>query len=762
MSDQTGHDIPGLSLRRRAEERLRGDPAGARTMEADDLQRLVHELQVHEVELQVQNEELLKAQQDLADSRDNYARLYDLAPVGHLTLDREGLVREANLRAAVMLAEDRNGLAAGRDFADFVDSPAREKWLSFLRRMLESGEEQTCELPLRARDGAAFWARIESATTEPGVEEGTRCLMVLADITEQKRAENALRRARDELEDRVERRTAQLREAEEQFRALASDAPVAIAVARAPDGRVLFANSSFLECLRVGPEELDHFRLLNLFSDPEDRKAAQGTMGEGEKLVNREICGRRHDGTLFWSAASLRRIPFAGEQAVAGVFSDVTARREVEQRLRLTNQLLGISNRHTEVGLLLQDCAEAVKSFTGAGAVGVRLMDDQGQVPYLANRGFSDEFLGKESPLSIHSHHCMCINVIKGETDPGLPFYTEAGSFYMGATTRFLATVSEKDKGKTRNVCNEHGFECVGLVPLRGRAGILGLIHVADARENAFTLPTIRALEEASGHLAAAVERIRMEEDLQQLNEELEQRVAERTAELERNQAQLVQAAKVTALGRLAAGIAHEIGNPLSALSVRIQRLRTQRSPTFIDEAVELMGAQVDRMSRILGGISSLTSSHPRKPGPCRIDSLVESVVGLLNADTRGRKVRIDFEVPKAPVNANADEDLLRQVFLNIGINALEAMPKGGLLTVEVKALVGRACISFKDAGSGMSLESSQRLFEPFYSTKSETHMGLGLALCKDFVEAEGGSIEFDSADGKGSVFRVLLPLHAG
>jgi PAS domain S-box-containing protein len=113
----------------------------------------------------------------------------------------------------------------------------------------------------------------------------------------------------------------------------------------------------------------------------------------------------------------------------------------------------------------------------------------------------------------------MCINVVKGTTNPALPFYTPDGSFFMNGTTRFLATVSEQEKGQTRNVCNQQGYESVALVPIRANGNILGIIHVADRRENRVPLETVQTLERKALPIGVAVQRILADEALR-LSEE--------------------------------------------------------------------------------------------------------------------------------------------------------------------------------------------------------------------------------------------------
>ncbi len=169
-------------------------------------------------------------------------------------------------------------------------------------------------------------------------------------------------------------------------------------------------------------------------------------------------------------------------------------RRRAEEKLRASYRFLEIANRHTEMTPLVNEFIIETKKLTGCEAVAIRILDRDGNIPYQAYDGFSEEFYRLENPLSLKSDRCMCINVIKGNADPGLTFYTEGGSFFMNGTTRFLATVSEEQKGQTRNVCNRFGYESVALVPIRSGDRIIGLIHFADSREDAVPLELVRTM----------------------------------------------------------------------------------------------------------------------------------------------------------------------------------------------------------------------------------------------------------------------------
>ena len=159
---------------------------------------------------------------------------------------------------------------------------------------------------------------------------------------------------------------------------------------------------------------------------------------------------------------------------------------------------------------------EQVRNYSGCCCVGIRLLDDDGNIPYNSYTGFSREFYESESLLSIKSDKCMCINVIKGDTDPALPFYTEGGSFLSNGTTKLLASVTEETKGQTRNVCNQYGYESVALVPMRYKGKILGLIHLADESENKIPIGKVRFLEQLGGYIGEALQTFMAGEMLQE------------------------------------------------------------------------------------------------------------------------------------------------------------------------------------------------------------------------------------------------------
>jgi PAS domain S-box-containing protein len=203
-------------LRSRAEEALKSAGDSFIQCPVEDVRKLIHELQVHQVELAVQNEELRRAQAELEESCSRYADLYDFTPVGYLTFDRQGLIVEANLTAADQLGTERATLLK-KPFSLFLLENDRELFRLHLAEVLKTGKRQTCEVKLNHRNPEGFFARLDSIFIEDASGKGP-LRTSMSDISSSKHAEEVLKRSHRELEDLVAERSTELSTANEQLR----------------------------------------------------------------------------------------------------------------------------------------------------------------------------------------------------------------------------------------------------------------------------------------------------------------------------------------------------------------------------------------------------------------------------------------------------------------------------------------------------------------------------------------------------------------
>jgi PAS domain S-box-containing protein len=260
--------------------------------------------------------------------------------------------------------------------------------------------------------------------------------------------------------------------------------------------------------------------------------------------------------------------------------------------------------------------------------------------------------------------------------------------------------------------------------------------------------------------------RVRLEEQVRQYAAELEQRVAERTAELEASQAALLRAERLAVAGKLAASLTHEISNPLqSVIGCLGLAQETLDDGGDVREYLEIGLPELRRVARIVARLRNLG----RRPSPlCSreptdVGDLLEQVQALVRKQCQDRGISMSREVPPDLPQVHVVPDQLQQVFLNLGLNAIDAMPGGGRIDVRATRTREPAGVStsFQDSGVGISTDALLHVFDPFYSTKSEG-LGLGLSISQEIVQQHGGRIEVESELGQGARFAVWLPADPG
>jgi len=229
-------------------------------------------------------------------------------------------------------------------------------------------------------------------------------------------------------------------------------------------------------------------------------------------------------------------------------------------------------------------------------------------------------------------------------------------------------------------------------------------------------------------------------------------------------------AERTTALGRLASAVAHEIRNPLNFINLSIDHVRERLAPEEekkredFDRILSNMKAEISRLNRLVGDFLSFGKPMRLHPRLVAMEEVLRDVASLVDHKARDQGIVLEVAVDEALPRIVADPELLKTCFLNLMINAVDAMPEGGTLAIALRRAASEVAgadalvVTVRDTGQGMSTADIESAFEPYFSTK-DTGFGLGLALTKKIVSDHGGSIGLESAPGEGTTARISLPL---
>jgi two-component system NtrC family sensor kinase len=290
-----------------------------------------------------------------------------------------------------------------------------------------------------------------------------------------------------------------------------------------------------------------------------------------------------------------------------------------------------------------------------------------------------------------------------------------------------------------------------------------------DARIHA---PRFAGAPDELGELQVAFEEMRArlrdaKAEIERFTRELEDKVEERTAQLESTREQLVRTERLASLGRLAATVAHEINNPIAGilnLSRLMERIIDDHGipQKRVPDVREYLGQVTHETARIGSIVTDLLSfARQSRPtiGPVDLADLVRRSVSIVTPKLRMRDIRLEVSAAPGLAPVSCDAQQIEQVLINLVVNAAEASPDGAMVAVRIGPAKGGAFIEIEDHGSGISPEEIGRIFEPFFTTKDDGKgVGLGLAVAYGIIEAHGGTIDVRSAVGKGTTFRVVLP----
>jgi PAS domain S-box-containing protein len=804
-------------LREQAKARLSQASESAGELSQEELRELVHDYQVHQIELELQNEELRTVLQELQETkdqlaltRDRYARLFENAPVGYLVVDANELIVQANQTFADMTGQDPQWLH-GVSFTDFIDPEDHGAFHGRYRAFFKHPEGKELDFRLLGKNGELHvrcTARVEEEppTTTPG-EPLKRILLVVQDVSSRIQAEKALRNS------------------EQQYRELYEDAPVGI-FESTPEGRYLGLNPEYAriagysspEAMMTGIANIAH----QLYLHPEHRDHFNRLLITDGHVRNYETELKRPDGTTFWVSVDTRtKRGEQGQISYVGFLTDITKRKLAEKALRISeeryktivtsmNDLLFVidaEDRFIDIHcqsidrLLLppeaflgktmdQIMPESIaESFRHAASTVRRDGGSQCyEYPLLLN-GEEKWFL---SCLDLHSDGETIIAGVRDITDRKL-----ADEALRESEARFrnlfehLPTVAVQGYGMdgvTRfwNKASEifYGYSAEEAL---GR-NLLDLIIPEEMRQH--VVQEINAMF-PSGKPIPAAELDLMRKDGSRIHVYSSHAIVQRPAkepelfcidvdltELKQAETALIQAkehaeAANKAKSEFLANMSHEIRTPLNGMSGMMQLLLTTTLSPEQSKYVHLAVTSANRLTRLLSDILDLSRVEAGMTEVLESEFLTQdvcnSVTDLFAIAAQDKHIALECIMDsKVPDRLVGDEARVRQVLFNLVGNALKFTNKGGVriqLTSlsPAKGSDARILFSITDTGIGIPVDKMDSLFKPFVQvdgsyTRSYQGAGLGLAIVRRLVELMGGNISVESTEGQGTTVHVVLP----
>jgi two-component system, NtrC family, sensor kinase len=604
------------------------------------------------------------------------------------------------------------------------------------------------DLVARRKNGATFPVEISLSALQ--TEAGPLVTSVIRDVTERKRVEQALARQAATLQEQAD------------LLELTHDT----IIVRGLDGTIKFWNHGAEEMYGWARADalgqITHRILQTRFpislEEQETTLLAEGHW-EGE------LTNTRRDGThvVVSSRQVLQRDADGKPAAVLEIHTDITERkraadeleRQVQQRTAHLNTLLQFSQDLLAArgldGILEQAMRHALALTPEAQRGAIYLYDPAGKrLALRASVGFSDlPDLSRPVDLGL----------------VGRAFKSRQVQL-VDSAAEWAALIQETTSDEPARLLQAlqldrppSGKIVIPLVAHHETIGVLLLLRTSG--EGAFAAEARATLEGLANLAAVAIleaRSVRAATTLTGQVAQLEQQQRTLAERLTSAEAAMLQGARLAAVGQLAASIAHEINNPLYAVRNCLYLLEDDL-PADLRNADYLIMAR-DQLARIAGIIERMRDFYRPSRGdmePQNLNELLESTLALAGLQMRHAAIQMIFTPDADLPSVMCNGDQLRQVFLNLILNAIDAMPDGGTLTVRTIAGPTVAVAEVQDTGVGIPEDIRARLFDPFFTTKS-TGTGLGLSICAHIVTQHGGQLDVESEPGQGSTFRVALP----
>jgi PAS domain S-box-containing protein len=707
----------------------------------EEISAALEELRVAGEELRQQADELDHSGEAVEVERRRYLDLFESAPEGYLVTDARGTVTEANRAAAVRLGVQREHLL-GKPLAVFVAIEARRAFRARLALLEGDGTDriEDWEVPLRLPGGRTMEASLTVAATR---EARGRLLGLRWLVSDMKGARAALR------------------ESEARTRAIVEAAVEAI-VTIDDRGVIESFNPAAERLFGYAAGEVVGRSVKTLASGPlrdrSDESVARLLGTHAGEIVgrSREVVGRRKDGALLPIELSVSEVRLGTRRIFAGVMRDVSERKRAERRLAVRHAVTSVLAEAGETADLAPRLLPALAEAGGWDAAELWLADRGAGVLRRSGLWGAPGRGPAASPVLAGA-----ASVARGE---GL-----AGRVWASGRAEWMSAAAEGYGFARAEAAAATGCRDALALPIRTGGTVTGVVTLLGREASRPDHELLEALEGLGGQIGDYLARADAEERLRRLNEELERRVAERTARLEqqiaereRVEARLRTSERLASIGTLAAGVAHEINNPIAGILATAElasaSLGEPGASGRLARLLEHMVAEAQRCGRIVKSVLQFARAEPTERWPHDLNDVARRVGDIARAavEAAGADLRLALApvLPAVPMNPTEIE----QVTINLVRNAVQA----GARRVEIRtdARDGRVRLRVADDGRGIPEADAPRIFEPFFtSRREEGGTGLGLSVVHGIVAAHGGTVGVESRPGEGTVVSVELPV---
>lgn len=663
------------TLREKAEARLKNTMPEIDSLGPAEIKTLIHDYQVYQIELEIQNEELRSTQQQLSQARDQFVSLYNNAPAGYISIDHSAIIHQTNETFAAMVGKEP-GQLIGRPLADLLSPEDRAVFHGRYRAFFKNPQGKRLELSLAGKHGNLVVRCVGKRENIPYVQtadaDSEFLLLVVNDITRLKLAEQALL------------------ESEERYRLL-SDVTMEGVVIHS-NGLVRDVNSSLEKLLGYPKNELLGKNIINMAVHKDDVDLVRKNVVKEYAQPYTVRCVRKN-GEIFHAELEARNFVTRGQSLRVAAIRDITRRKVAEEALMQSHERLKT----------VMDSLDALVYIIDMQTYEILFINEYGRRTW-------GNIVGRK-----------CWEVLQNEMQGPCPFCTNHKIISSDNTP------AGTHRWEFLNTSNGRWYEC------RDQA-----IYWTDGRLVRMEIAT------------DITERKQTEEKIRKMNQELQKSSAEKD--------------------KLFSIIAHDLKSPLSGVLSLSEMLAAEFESLSRDDmsyALREMNKSTRSLFTLLNDLLQWArmsqGSVDYSPAPCTLKDLIDTSLETALDAARQNNISLICRIPPDLMVA-ADQDMIRTVIRNIIYNALKFTHQGGQISVTARQDQSWARIIIQDNGIGMNKDILSKIFthDPFKrqtGTKGEKGTGLGLILCKEFIEKHGGEINVQSTPGKGTTVDFTLKL---